>query len=415
MKKILMILLMLPLFGISISLKAQNADEKTVTASGVGSPRDEALNDALRNAVGQATGIELQSQTQVENFELISDAIQTRVNGYVAGYDIVSENNREGLVTINVKARISTKALKADAQYLARAVGGIRFLVMYDEREFKDPAQKAQMDFAVERINQYLASKKYRYIEKTRFEQIRREAANILEDSDTNDLSYVQQLGVKSGAQFIIMLKGFHTETREQGAFGTKVETQMVMDIKAYDNCTAEGLGTVVLEGPWKSAYSVDAANTRNAISETIMTKTDKLMEVFNQYIAEWVNNGTPFELRFMGSGSFRDLSELRRRLKADKAFGGQMELVGAEGYMALNCTFRNKPEDLADRVLSLSDEIEALKAQRMDVKLIYGRQITFSPGTGGTAPAKSAAVSKTVEAGKAKKAAAKTVAKKKK
>ncbi len=369
---------------------AAGSDSRTATAKGVGAPRDEALKDALRNAVGQVAGIELRSQTSVENFELISDAIQTRTEGYVQSYDILDEKtDRDGLVTLSVSAKISTRPLKADAQYLSRAVGGIRFLVMYDEREFTRE-ERSLMDFATERINQYLSSKKYRYIEKSRFEQLRREALNVMQESDTNDLSLVQRLGISSGAQFILLLKGYHIEKRESGPFGTKSESRLVMDMKAYDNCTAEGLGTVVIEGPWKNTTEGDL-NERQELQQVIASKTDDLFEVFNMYVGDWVNNGTPFELRFMGSGGFRDLRELRQRLQADKSFGGQMELAGSDGYIALNCTFRNKPEELADRVLSLADEIEGLKSQRLDVQLIYGRQITFGPGRGGTAPAKPA------------------------
>ena len=397
-------------FTLLLSAQAQKTagtDVKTVDAKGAGATREDALNDALRNAVGMVAGVQLQAETQVENLELVSDAIQTRVNGYIAGYDVTSEKNDAGLLTLGVKARVSTAPLKADAQYLARAVGGIRFLVLYDEREFKKD-DKALADFATERMNQYLSGKKYRYIEKSVFDRLRTEASNALQDSDTSDLSYVQQLGVKSGGQFIIMLKSIRRETRENGAFGTKQETRTVIEAKAYDNCTAEGLGTVVLEGTWKSSYNGSDGDFRTGLQETIMQQSDKLLEVFNTYVADWVNNGTPFELRFMGSGGYRDLRDLRKRLQADKSFGGQMELTGAEGYMALNCTFRNKPEDLADRVLSIADDIPGLKGQRMDVKLIYGRQITFSPGAGGTPPPKSGAYSKQAAASKANRKKAK-------
>lgn len=393
----LAILLIICILGVC-KTQAQNkantstggGDTRSATAKGVGAPRDEALKDALRNAVGQVAGIELRSQTSVENFELISDAIQTRTEGYVHSYNILDEKtDKDGLVNLTVSAKISTKPLKADGQYLARAVGGIRFLVMYDDREF-DRGEKALMDFATERINQYLSSKKYRYIEKSRFEQLRAEALAVMQESDTNDLSLVQKLGLSSGAQFILMLKGYHIETKESGPFGTKSESRLVMDLKAYDNCTAEGLGTVVVEGPWKNTTEGEM-NIRQELQSVIATKTDDLFEVFNMYVGDWVNNGTPFELRFMGSGGFRDLRELRQRLQADKSFGGQMELAGSDGYIAINCTFRNKPEELADRVLSLADEIEGLKSQRLDVQLIYGRQITFGPGRGGIAPSKPA------------------------
>lgn len=357
---------------------AQNAP-KQVEAKGVGATRDEALNDALRNAIGMVAGVVLQAETKVENFELISDAISTNVNGYIASYDVVNEKAADGLQNVTVKAAVTTEALRADARRLAAAVGGIRFLVVYDERTLA-PDMVPNMDFAVERFNQYLAAKKYRYIEKTRFDQLRREAVRILKDSDTTETTFVQRLGVQSGAQFIIMLKGYHFEERTTRNFGLGAQKRLVLDAKVYDNCTAEGLGTVVLEGPWVSTDTKDL-DVRTGLTGTVTEKADQLMEVFNTYVGDWVNNGTPFELRFYGVGTYRELSDLRRRLQTDKAFGGQLEIAGAGNYMTLNGTFRNKPDELADKVLALADDVPGLREQSIDVQLIYGRQISFAPG----------------------------------
>jgi hypothetical protein len=92
------------------------------------------------------------------------------------------------------------------------------------------------------------------------------------------------------------------------------------------------------------------------------------------------VNNGTPYEIRFYSFGTFRDLRELRQKLKADNNFGGEMEIQGADNFQKLSLTFKKTPDDLADKILDISDEIPAMKAKRLDVKLIYGRQISFAP-----------------------------------
>ena len=55
-------------------------------------------------------------------------------------------------------------------------------------------------------------------------------------------------------------------------------------------------------------------------------------------------------------------------------------QMVGLNNFTKLNCTFRKKPDDLADKILDYADEIPFLKEKRMDVKFIYGRQISFAP-----------------------------------
>ena len=364
---------------LALSAFAQTDNLRTVEAQGTGAMRNEALDDALRNAIGMVSGVVLRSESRVENFELISDAINTNVDGYIKTYDVVSETKDNlGLFNLRVKASVTTEAMAADARRLANSVGGIRFLVAYDERKI-GRGKRADMEFMVERVNQFLASKKYRYIEKARFDQLKNEAMNLLPSSDTTEASYVATLGAQSGAQFVILLTGFHTESKQSGQFGVRKEDRLVLDAKVYDNCLGEGLGTVVVQGPWYTA-GVSQKTTRQLIDDAVVNGMDELLTVFTQYIGDWINNGTPFELRFYGSGTFRDMSQLRRTLQEDRNFGGQMEIVSAGDYQKLNLTFRNRPEDLADKVLEVADGIPNLKAQRMDVMYMYGRQINFAP-----------------------------------
>lgn len=356
---------------------ALQAQTNVVTAKGTGIKRDDALQDALRAAVSQAAGVALMSETKVENFMVISDAISTNTKGYISKYEIVKEVPFSDRIEVTVNATVSTEPIKADFQLLAKSVGGIRFLVMYDPRTVKKEEQ-ANYDYAVERINAQLASKRYRYIEKSRFDQLRREATNMMQESDTGSLSYVQQLGLMADAQFIIQVSGINVNRRSE-AFDTRTSSRVSVIAKAYDNCTAEGLGTIILDSDWRSTR--DAGDgIRAGIDDAVQRSVDNLLLTFTGYIGDWVNNGTPFELRFYQTGTFRDFRDLREKLKSDPAFGGQLEITSVKNFTKLNCTFKKKADDLADRVLDLSDQIPAFHAKRLDVKLIYGRQISFAP-----------------------------------
>jgi hypothetical protein len=265
---------------------------------------------------------------------------------------------------------------------------------MYDPRTVKKEEQ-ANYDYAVEKINAQLSSKRYRYIEKSRFDQLRREAMNIMQEGDTSGISYVQQLGIMADAQFIIQVSGINANSRSE-AFDTRTSSRVSIVTKAYDNCTAEGLGTISLNSEWKS--SRDAGDgLRAGIDDAVQRSVDNLLLTFTGYVGDWVNNGTPFELRFYQTGSFRDFRDLREKLKADPAFGGQLEITSVNNYTKLNCTFKKKADDLADKVLDLSDQIPAFHAKRLDVKLIYGRQISFAP-TGVAVPELSNTKSSTTE-----------------
>lgn len=87
-------------------------DTRTVIATGVGTDRDQAVEDGLRNAVEQAIGVYLKSTTIVENYELI-DKILTHSRGYVKDYDIISERVESPLYRVTLSAVVIVRELKA--------------------------------------------------------------------------------------------------------------------------------------------------------------------------------------------------------------------------------------------------------------------------------------------------------------
>ena len=351
------------------------AQEQTVEAKGVGLGRNEALQDALRNAVSQAMGTHVRSESRLENFVLISDAVSTVTKGYVTRYDVVNERQTGNTQEVTVRATVSLSALQADAQTLAQMIGGLRFLTIYDPRK----ANTASIDgyeFAVERINEFLADKNYRYIEKSRFDALKNEAFRLFKN-DTSEATFVQRLGLMADAQFIIYISDINVR-QERSNIGT-TRTKVLISAKAYDNCTAEGLGTIVMESNWQNLTDPGAA-LRLAVSNGVEQGMDRLLFLFNQYMGSWVNNGAPFEVRIYEAGTFRDIRDVRNRLRNDPAFGGQMEPTSVNNFTKLVMTFKKKPEELADRMLDIFDEVPFYKEKRMDVKLMYGRQLSFAP-----------------------------------
>lgn len=361
------------LLVLTFTAQAQNIAE--VEATGTGLTKADALQDALRSAIGQGAGVAIKSATTVENFMVVSDAISSNTEGYISSYTVLKEVPFPNRFEVTVKAKVSLDPIKADAQLLAKSIGGVRFMVIPNAEKAK--ANKSDYEFALDKINSHLSAKKYRYVDRSRFENLKKESMNIMEETDTSDIQYVQTLGIKADAQFIIVLEDINTTSRE-GAFGTRTETKTNIVAKAYDNCTGEGLGTVMMESGWKTADG----NTINraSLEEAIDNGMDKLLLTFTSYIGDWVNNGTPFELRFYEMGTFRDMRELRNKLKADPTFGGQLEITSVNNYSKLICTYKNKGDDMADKVLDLCDQVPTLVDKKIDVKLIYGRQISFAP-----------------------------------
>jgi hypothetical protein len=354
-----------------------NGDFAEVEAKGVGVNREDALQNALRLCVEQAAGVHLASETRVENFVVIRDAITSKSEGYITGYKILKEVPFPERYEVTVRATVSLNPLKADFGILTRAVGGVRFLVMYDERAVPS-GDASHYDFAVERVNEFLSQSGYRYIDKKRFDALKAESRGIMNDIRATEETYIQHLGLKADAQFIIFISKIHVTSRSE-AFDTRTSSRIIIECKAYDNCTAEGLGTIVLESDWKSGREV-GSQVLTGISEAVENDITQLLGTFTRYIGSWVNNGTPFELRFYHTGTYRDMRSLRSKLMNDPDFGGDMEIISLDNFTKLNVTFRNRPDQLADKILDYADDIPEMAEKKLDVKFIYGRQINIAP-----------------------------------
>ncbi len=361
-------------FLLFIFISTAAFSQQAVEAKGSGLNKADALQDALRNAVSQAVGVSLRSETRVENFMVISDAIASNTSGYIKKYTVTKEVPFPDRFEVTVQAEVTTNSLEADFKLLSKTIGGVRFLVMVDP-SVQNETEKKDLQIAVDRINSFLAERSYRYVDQSRLKTLQTERSNLLQESNAQ-LSYAQQLAVLSNAQFIILVSQL-TTSEVKGAFDISQGKKVSFQARAFDNCTGEGLGSISLESLPRTGTNT---NTTQALNQAVDLNFSKLISMVTGYIGSWVNSGTPYEIRFYNSGTFRDLRTLRAKLKADKNFGGDLEIVSANNYTKLICNYKNRADDLADKILDYADEIPALQKQLIDVKMIYGRQINFAP-----------------------------------
>ena len=120
-------------------------ESRTVTAEGVAAiqgdardiARDAAIEDAQKRAVEQAIGILIDSQTQVENYQLISDKILSQTKGYIKRYNVTSETVDSGLLRVRINAEVALGQLTDDLSGIGILLGRMhkpRTIVMVAEQ-----------------------------------------------------------------------------------------------------------------------------------------------------------------------------------------------------------------------------------------------------------------------------------------
>ncbi len=85
--------------------------------------RDQSIKDALRKAVEQGVGSFINSETRVENFQLLSDRIYSQATGYVSSYRIITETREGDLYRVVVRAKVKMEKIEDDLQAIGILVG----------------------------------------------------------------------------------------------------------------------------------------------------------------------------------------------------------------------------------------------------------------------------------------------------
>lgn len=81
--------------------------------------KDEATNRAQRRAIEQSVGSLIDSETLVENFQLVDDKVLSQVKGYLTSSELVDDNRGEGGVyRVTIRATVALARLEKDVRAL---------------------------------------------------------------------------------------------------------------------------------------------------------------------------------------------------------------------------------------------------------------------------------------------------------
>ena len=130
------LLSLLPQTVLSQSSTIESQGVAAIVQGNLDISRDKAIEDALRNAVEQATGSLIENETLVENYQLLSDKIYSQSKGYVQSYEVLDEKAEEGLYRVTIQATVASGELKNDLRalnILMRQVRKPRVMVLFEE------------------------------------------------------------------------------------------------------------------------------------------------------------------------------------------------------------------------------------------------------------------------------------------
>lgn len=200
-----------------------------------------ALREAFRNAVEQAIGVQVKSETLVRDSELIRDKILTRSDGFVKKWRTIREWTESSIYSIEIAAQVHQGELNKnlflngiDVQNVYDWIGRPRVLVAIAE-EIDD--KEVSISQAQSEIETIFRDKGISVVHSPQLKSIKSRDVILAFDKPDKALA----LGNRHGAEIVIVGKAISNAGRELEIGGFKqFFYSTVLEVKAYRTSNAE-------------------------------------------------------------------------------------------------------------------------------------------------------------------------------
>lgn len=325
MKRLAIFILLQLILVLPVLAQAPDTTAREVVAKGIGSiidgdvahARDDAIDDALRSGLEQSLGMLLESETLVENYQLLEDRIFSKTQGYVQNYDVVKEGKRdETLYEVTLRASIRLTDLKSDLDGIAtlmRRKNTPRIVVMIQERNVGEGDRyfEADMNTAETAIMDVMMSKGFKFVDQTtvRANIRRQEAAAMLEGAPAQAAAIARTLGAEVAVTGKAIAKATEVEV-----FGSKQRSQQAtVNLRAIRTDTGDIIATASAQGAFP--HINDVIGGTKAIEKASHKASEEIIE---KILSRWnsdVSQGSSLSLEVTGIDGFDMLAAFKASL----------------------------------------------------------------------------------------------------
>uniref|UniRef100_A0A7C4CBN3 Flagellar assembly protein T N-terminal domain-containing protein n=1 Tax=candidate division WOR-3 bacterium TaxID=2052148 RepID=A0A7C4CBN3_UNCW3 len=329
--------------------------------------RDQALKDALRKAVEQGVGTYVNSETRVQNFQLLSDRIYSQASGYVSSYRIISESRESNLFRVAIRAKVKLDRIEDDLEAIGILVaeqGRPRLMVLIKEVT-SGAAATLDRELVETALVAAFQARGFPVVDQTVVEQnlTRDQLRAILAGDNQTALA----AGLRTGAEIVVA--GTMDRSREVRRVPyTQSETEfhkVRISARAVSVQTAEVLAasTVARELPFSADQAIEAA----------ADSTGKVL--MNRILAGWKKRTNITQLHIQNADNSRVeqlKAEIMTKVRGVTAVISR-ELVGTHAVVEVvsETSTQEILQQLTTRGLAIGFSVEGYSGNRIDLRLL--------------------------------------------
>lgn len=353
-----------------------------ITYGDVAAARDRAIDDAKRKAVENVLGTIIDSQTRVENYQMVDDRILSWTQGYISNFQIVSEGKQaDDTYEVRIRATVDKADLQKDltaVQNLIQSMGNPRVMFLIDEQnigENLDRYHYFQVDMTASEtalMNKFL-EKNFQVVDPGTVRQNKERDAVIA--AINGDAKAAASIAASLDAEVVITGKALAKVASGVNLGGMK-SCQATLTARVID----ADVGTVIATGSKTAAYPHidEVVGGTKAIEKAADGLADELI---GKILAKWRSRyyeATTVKLVVMGLNNYTEASNFRGALqyaaRGIKAVN-QRNLVGsnAEYDVQLTGNAEQLARELDQRALgTFSLSVVAVTQNKVTLKALH-------------------------------------------
>ena len=296
--------------------------------------KDEALRNAMKKAIEQGVGAMLTSETEVENFQLVSDRILTKSKGAIKSYRIL----REGSVDNGVNYEVVISAI-VDDDLLNSSMEAFRLMQQLTGRKtvmvIYNPNVQGSLplnpnngdDFqliksGITALNQAFIERRFDVIDPDVLKEVIKDTETMALSNDGDFDQAVSELAAKYGAQYYITFTVMASNVER----GNLSEAKANIDAKMYNVGSARIINQIEGNGSKKFRKTTSGMdvfeNMKFAIRQATKQIRYKMVASLIERLYEYAEDGAPIMMRIY-TGKASHQSPFMRMLKKMKGVTG--------------------------------------------------------------------------------------------
>lgn len=340
----------IPVWTPTVMAAPQRKEITLDAVSGEGLSEKAARADAFRNAIAQAVGVHVRSDTTVQEYITTSDKVRTSSRGFIKNFQKIAERtDADGVVTVVLRVTVATEPLEQDLKNVVgtefRNVGHPTVAVV-GWFKGRDRAESEVNSIAVSALNRALINRGYKVVDAYEIAKLRAEDQALIRASGSVTPGNFNELARKIAER---VKADIYVTT-----YGSVAQGKASVATRMYNTTTGQIFGSETGYGSLPTATLSDA---KKAVDRAISNSMQTVLRQVSNHWQDVLQNGREFIIVLEGFKSRKERKGFKELLSQAEGVTEVKQTMVAGGRAEFSVYSSADAIDLFDTIIEMAED----------------------------------------------------------